>query len=205
VPGHDAAVLVEAIDGAELRMLARPTARPPVRPFTETSMSIVQTLLPEFDHEMANTRRLLEIVPGADAAWRPHPKSYSLGELATHIAIIPLWGRLVLQQPELDLGLPANAAIADMPFTTVAELLGRFDAYVREARAALASMSDAALGVTWSLKNRGTPAFSAPRAAVLRGFILSHMIHHRGQLSVYLRLRDVPLPSLYGPTADTQR
>jgi uncharacterized damage-inducible protein DinB len=166
-------------------------------------MAIVHTLLPEFDQEMANTRRLLEIVPGADAAWRPHPKSYSLGDLAAHIALLPLWGRMVLQQPDLDLGLPANAAIAQMPFTTGAELLDRFDRHVREARAALTSVSDAAMGVTWTLKNRGNPVFSAPRAAVLRSFILSHMIHHRGQLSVYLRLRDVPLPSLYGPTADT--
>ncbi|MGH7507984.1 MAG: DinB family protein [Gemmatimonadales bacterium] len=167
-------------------------------------MTIVQTLLPEFDLEMANTRRLLEVLPAADAAWRPHPKSSSLGELAGHIALLPLWGRMVLQQPELDLGSPANASIADMPFTTVAELLERFDGYVREARAALDSMSDAAMDVTWSLKNRGTAVFSAPRGTVLRGFILSHMIHHRGQLSVYLRLRDVPLPSLYGPTADTR-
>jgi uncharacterized damage-inducible protein DinB len=167
-------------------------------------MSLVQTLLPEFDQEMGNTRRLLEIVPGADAAWRPHPKSYSLGELAAHIATLPLWGNLVLRQPELDLGLPANASIARAPFTTLAELLDQFDRHVREARAALVSTPDAAMGVTWTLKNRGTPVFSAPRAGVLRSFILSHMIHHRGQLSVYLRLRDVPLPSLYGPTADTR-
>ncbi len=166
-------------------------------------MSIVQTLLPEFDQEMGNTRRLLEIVPGADQAWRPHPKSYSLGDLAAHIAMLPLWGKMVLQQPELDLGLPANASIAQTPFTTVAELLDRFDRHVREARAALGSISDSAMGVTWTLKNRGTAVFSAPRGEVLRSFILSHMIHHRGQLSVYLRLRDVPLPSLYGPTADT--
>ena len=167
-------------------------------------MSIVQTLLPEFDREMGNTRRLLEIVPAADATWKPHPKSSSLGDLAAHIATLPLWSRLVLQQPELDLGSPANASIAQVPFTTVADLLDQFDRHVREARAALNSMADAAMGVTWTLKNRGTTIFSMPRAAVLRGFILSHMIHHRGQLSVYLRLRDVPLPSLYGPTADTR-
>jgi uncharacterized damage-inducible protein DinB len=167
-------------------------------------MSIVQMLLPEFDQEMANTRRLLEIVPAADAAWRPHPKSYSLGDLASHIATLPLWGRYVLEQPELDLGLPANASIAQMPFTTVAELVDRFDRHVREARAALASMSDAAMGATWTLKNRGATVFCQPRAGVLRGFVLSHMIHHRGQLTVYLRLRDVPLPSVYGPTADTR-
>jgi uncharacterized damage-inducible protein DinB len=167
-------------------------------------MSIVQTLLPEFDHEMANTRRLLEVVPAADAAWKPHPKSSSLGNLAAHIATLPRWARLVLEQPELDLGSPANASIAQVPFTTVPELLEQFDRHVREARAALASVADPAMGVIWTLKNRGMPIFSMPRAAVVRGFILSHMIHHRGQLSVYLRLRDVPLPSLYGPTADTR-
>jgi uncharacterized damage-inducible protein DinB len=168
-------------------------------------MSIVQTLLPEFDHEMANTRRLLEVVPPAEAAWKPHPKSSSLGDLAAHIATLPRWARLVAEQPELDLGSPANASIAKVPFTTVPELLEQFDRHVREARAALASVADAAMGATWTLKNRGTTIFSMPRAAVVRGFILSHMIHHRGQLSVYLRLRDVPLPSLYGPTADTRQ
>jgi uncharacterized damage-inducible protein DinB len=166
-------------------------------------MSIAQTLLPEFDREMANTRRLLEVVPSGDAGWKPHPKSYSLGDLAAHIVMLPLWGKLVLQQPELDLGLPANASIAQMPFTTVAALLDQFDQHVREAGAALATMADGAMGATWTLKNRGRPVFSMPRAAVVRGFILSHLIHHRGQLTVYLRLRDVPLPSLYGPTADT--
>jgi uncharacterized damage-inducible protein DinB len=167
-------------------------------------MAIVETLLPEFDHEMGNTRRLLEVVPAADAAWKPHPKSSSLGDLAAHIATLPLWGKLVLLQPELDLGSPANATIARTPFSTVAALLDRFDQHVREARAALASMSDADMKVTWALKNRGTTVLSLPRAAVVRGFVLSHMIHHRGQLSVYLRLRDVPLPSLYGPTADSR-
>lgn len=167
-------------------------------------MSIAQTLLPEFDHEMANTRKLLQVVPAADAGWRPHPKSCPLGELATHIATIPLWAKLVLEEPELDLGSPANASIAQKPFTNVPELLERFDRHVREARAALSSVADSAMGTTWTLKNRGTAIFSIPRAAVLRGFILSHLIHHRGQLSVYLRLRDVPLPSVYGPTADTR-
>lgn len=167
-------------------------------------MSIAESLLPEFDHEMANTRRLLQLVPTAEAGWRPHPKSYPLGDLAAHIATIPLWGRMVLQEPELDLGSPANASIARVQFTTVPELLDQFDRHVREARAALASTSDAAMGVTWTLKNAGSTVFSMPRVAVLRGFVLSHLIHHRGQLSVYLRLRDVPLPSIYGPTADTR-
>jgi uncharacterized damage-inducible protein DinB len=126
------------------------------------------------------------------------------GDLAAHIARLPLWGGMVLQQPELDLGSPANASIARAPFTTVPELLEQFDRNVREARAALASTSDGAMGTTWALKNRGATVFSMPRVAVLRGFVLSHMIHHRGRLSVYLRLRDVPLPALYGPTADTR-
>jgi uncharacterized damage-inducible protein DinB len=171
----------------------------------ETPMPIAQMLLPEFDHEMANTRRMLALVPAADAAWKPHPKSYALGDLAAHIATVPLWGRLALELPELDLGSPANAEIARVPFTTTPELLERLDRNVSEARAALAASSDADLSSSWTLKNGATTVFSMPRTAVMRGFILSHLIHHRGQLSVYLRLRDVPLPSLYGPTADTRR
>ena len=165
-------------------------------------MSIAETLLPEFDHEMATTRRLLERVPEADAQWRPHPKSYALGDLAAHIARIPMWGRFVFEQPELDVGAPANAALARASFTTTAELVNRLDANVREARAALATAPDEAMRTKWALKNGGTTVFSLPRAAVFRAFIMSHMIHHRGQLSVYLRLRDVALPSIYGPTAD---
>ena len=167
-------------------------------------MSIVQTVLPQFDHEMATTRRVLEVVPGADAAWRPHPKSFSLGNLASHIALLPLWGKFVAQQSELDLGAPANASIAGMAFTTVPELLDRFDRHVSEARSALEPLSDADMRETWTLKNRGAAIFSLPRAAVVRSFVLSHIIHHRGQLTVYLRLRDVPVPSVYGPTADTR-
>src|SRR5258706_14895839 len=112
---------------------------------TETPMPIAQTLLPQFDHEMANTRRMLALVPAADAAWKPHPKSYALGDLAAHIATVPMWGRLSLELPELDLGSPANAGIARVPFTTTPELLARLDRNVDEARAALAASSDADL------------------------------------------------------------
>jgi len=167
-------------------------------------MSIAERLLPEFDHEMANTRRMLEVVPAAAAAWRPHPKSSALGDLAAHIARLPLWGRMTFETAELDLGSPANASLARARFTTVPELLEQFDRNVREARAALASTTDEAMAAPWTLKNGATTVFTLPRVAVLRGFVLSHMIHHRGQLSVYLRLRDVPLPSMYGPTADTR-
>jgi uncharacterized damage-inducible protein DinB len=168
-------------------------------------MPITDSLLPEFDHEMASTRRMLAAVPGGDAEWKPHPKSSALGELAAHIATLPLWGRFTLERTELDLGIPANAALARTPFTTTPELLDRFDRNVRDARTALAAATDADMAVVWTLKNGGATVLSMPRAAVLRGFVLSHMIHHRAQLSVYLRLRDVPLPSLYGPTADTRR
>jgi uncharacterized damage-inducible protein DinB len=165
-------------------------------------MPIAQTLLPEFDREMANTRQMLALVPAADAAWKPHPKSYALGDLAAHIATLPMWGRLSLELPELDLGSPANAGIARVPFTTTPELLERLDRNVSEARAVLAAASDADLSVVWTLKNGATTVFSMPRTAVLRGFVLSHMIHHRGQLSVYLRLQNVPVPAIYGPSAD---
>ena len=168
-------------------------------------MSISEILLPEFDHEMASTRRMLEIVPAADAGWRPHPKSTTLGDLAAHISRIPMWGRYTLQQTELDLGLPENASLAKAGFSTTPELVERFDRNVRETREVLAATSDAEMGKMWTLKNAGAVMFSMPRAAVIRAFVLSHLIHHRGQLSVYLRLRDVPLPSLYGPTADTPR
>jgi uncharacterized damage-inducible protein DinB len=166
-------------------------------------MPIAQVLLPEFDHEMAGTRRMLERVPAADAAWRPHPRSTALGDLAAHIARIPKWGRYIFEQPELDLGAPANAAVAAARFTTTADLLEQFDRNIAETRAALAATADEAMREVWTLRAGARTIFSLPRAGAFRGFILSHLIHHRGQLSVYLRLRDVPLPSLYGPTADT--
>ena len=167
-------------------------------------MSLAQILLPEFDNEMAATRRLLELVPDRDAAWRPHPKSSTLGDLAAHIATLPLWGRLTVELPELDLGAPDNANVARLAFTTASEVVERFDRNVRDARAALASATDESMGASWSLRNSGHTVFTLPRAAVLRSFVLSHLIHHRGQLTVYLRLRDVPLPSTYGPTADAR-
>jgi uncharacterized damage-inducible protein DinB len=167
-------------------------------------MTLTDSLLPEFDREMGSTRSLLERVPEADARWRPHPKSSTLGDLAVHITRLPLWGRYVFAQTELDLGLPENASIARAEFSSTAELLERFDRHVAEGHAALAKASDADMAAVWSLKNAGAVIFAMPRAMVFRSFVMSHLIHHRGQLSVYLRLRDVPLPSLYGPTADTR-
>jgi uncharacterized damage-inducible protein DinB len=166
-------------------------------------MPIADILLPEFDHEMAGTRRMLERVPEADADWRPHPRSTTLGDLAAHIARIAKWGRYIFERPELDLGAPANAELATARFAGTPDLLQQFDRNVAETRAALAGTPDDAMRAVWTLRAGPRTIFSLPRAGAFRGFTLSHLIHHRGQLSVYLRLRDVPLPSLYGPTADT--
>jgi uncharacterized damage-inducible protein DinB len=161
-------------------------------------MSIVDSLLPEFDHEMTTTRKLLERVPEDRLDWKPHAKSTSLGGLATHVANLPTWGSITVNQTELDL---AESGVAELARTR-AELLARFDANVASTRAALAGKSDAELMVPWTLKRAGQKIFSMPRVGVWRSFVMSHLIHHRGQLSVYLRMNDVALPSIYGPSAD---
>ncbi len=165
-------------------------------------MTIAASLLPEFDVEMASTRRILERTPETDAGWRPHAKSFTLGELAQHIATLPGWGAMTLRESELDLSPPGGEPYRTPPFTSLANLLATFDQSSRAGREALAAAPDSAFAAPWSLKNAGAIIFTMPRIAVYRSFVMSHLIHHRGQFSVYLRLRDVPLPSLYGPTAD---
>lgn len=159
---------------------------------------MIDALLPEFDHEMTTTRKLLERVPEDRFDWKPHPKSFTLGQLAQHVATIPMWGRMTMSETELDLG----AGGAQDPIRTRAALLAAFDANAAGTRAALIGKTDAELMVPWTLKSDGHTIFSMPRAGVWRGFVLSHLIHHRGQLSVYLRMHDIPLPSIYGPSAD---
>lgn len=163
-------------------------------------MSIVDSLLPEFDHEMTTTRKLLERVPDDRLDWKPHPKSTSLGGLATHLANLPIWGAMTVDRTELDL---AESGVAE-PIRSRAELLARFDANVKATRAAVAGKSDAELMAPWTLKRAGQTIFSMPRIGVWRSFVMSHLIHHRGQMSVYLRMHDVALPSIYGPSADEQ-
>ena len=165
-------------------------------------MPISQTLLPEFDHEMANTRKTLERVPDDKFAWKPHEKSMSLGGLATHLANIPSWTANTFDQDELDI-----APVGAPPFRleeakSRADLLAAFDKNVASARAALEAASDENWQGKWSLLSGGNRIFTLPRTAVMRGFIMSHSIHHRAQLGVYLRLLDVPVPSIYGPSAD---
>ena len=162
-------------------------------------MTMSETLLPEYDQEIANTRQFLERIPAKDVAWKPHPKSAALGALAVHMATIPAWVAVTLTTTELDF-----STVPPPPqFTTAEVLLASFDKFAAEGRAAIAGTSDADFAVPWSLKGGGQTYFTSPRAAVLRSFVMSHLIHHRAQLGVYLRLRDVPLPSCYGPTADT--
>jgi uncharacterized damage-inducible protein DinB len=172
----------------------------------ESVMAINEMLLAEFDQEIATTRRLLERVPAQDADWRPHPKSATLGALATHVATIPWWLDVTLTTAELDFSPPGGGGPPRPPaFTTVEALLAHFDKNAASGRAALAKATDADFAASWTLKNGGAVIFSLPRAAVVRSFCLSHLIHHRAQLGVYLRLRDVPLPPSYGPTADSAR
>jgi uncharacterized damage-inducible protein DinB len=161
-------------------------------------MGIADSLLPEFDREMTTTRRLLERVPEDRFAWKPHTKSMSLVELASHVATLPSWGAVTLNQAEIDMGGPTTSTAA----TSRADLLARFDKNVADTRAALTGKSDAEMMAPWSLKQNGQTLFTMPKTAVWRAFVLNHLVHHRGQLSVYLRLNDVPVPAMYGPSAD---
>ena len=166
-------------------------------------MAIKDALLPEFDHEMGTTRRLLERVPDVEFNWKPHEKSMTLGRLAAHIANLPYWGSLTLTTTVFELdSLPPDTQ--RQLAGTRAELVQEFDTKVRDARGKLAAATDAELLAPWTLKKGGQEVFTMPRISALRSFVMNHMIHHRGQLSVYLRLKNVPLPSIYGPTADEQ-
>jgi uncharacterized damage-inducible protein DinB len=162
-------------------------------------MAIVDALLPEFDHEMTVTRKVLERVPDDQWDWKPHPKSYSLGALATHVATIPMWGEMTLTRDEID---PGAADLRPQPPTSRAGVLAMFDKNAAGTRAALSGRTDPEFMTNWSLKNAGRTIFTMPRAVVWRSFVMSHLIHYRAQLAVYLRLLDQPVPSMYGPSAD---
>jgi len=165
-------------------------------------MSMAEFLVGEFDHECGSTRRVLERVPGDQAAWQPHPKSKSLGELANHIAGLPVWVGRVMQTPEYDFLAPGAPTPGIRPWESKEALMAKFDKNVADARAQMLAASDAKLMEMWSLKSASDVIFTLPRVAALRSMVFSHSIHHRGQLTVYLRLKDVPVPGVYGPTAD---
>lgn len=165
-------------------------------------MAIKDSLLPQFDQEMASTRKMLERVPEDAIDWRPHPKSMTLGRLATHVAQTPVWGQRAFAGDSWDPAPPGSPPPAPLTLRTRSEMLALFDENVAAARGAIGAADDVAFGKPWSLLRGGAPIFTMPRIAVIRGMLLSHLIHHRGQLSVYLRLRDVPVPGMYGPSAD---
>lgn len=165
-------------------------------------MSISQLLLPEFTHEMASLRRVIERLPEAQFGYRPHPKSFTLGDLANHLVAVPGWTVSTMTDTELDFGLPEVRAKEPKPSSTVEGLLRTLDKGVEEALETLSKAPDEAFSVIWTLKNEGQVILAMPRLAVYRGFVMNHAIHHRAQLAVYLRLLDLPVPALYGPSAD---
>jgi uncharacterized damage-inducible protein DinB len=167
-------------------------------------MRINEALLPEFDQEMATTRRVLDRCPEDKFGWKPHQKSFSMGSLATHIVNMVGWGAGTIKTDSFDISPPGAPPYKEEPAQTRIELLEKFDTNVATMRAELAGAEDQQLMTPWSLLAGGQTLFTMPRVAVLRSMIFNHIVHHRGQLSVYLRLNDVPVPSIYGPSADEQ-
>ncbi|MBI1874432.1 MAG: DinB family protein [Acidobacteria bacterium] len=167
-------------------------------------MAIKDALLPEFDHEMGTTRRLLERLPEDKLSWQPHPKSWNLGQLASHLVNIPLWSQTILNESSFDLASRDESPEAQQSRTVSSRqhALQLLDENVARTRASLASKSDAELLAIWTLTRAGQEIMTVPRIAAFRSFVLNHLIHHRGQFSVYLRMNNVPLPPIYGPTAD---
>jgi uncharacterized damage-inducible protein DinB len=159
-------------------------------------MSIKDTLLPEFDQEMAATRRVIERVPDDNPHWKPHPKSFSIAHLAQLLAWLPGWISQTLESTELDLAEGGGYSVE-----STETLLKLFDENVSKSHDAIAAAEDSDYEVLWSLKMKGNVLFTSSRGAVVRQHI-SHLSHHRGQMTVYLRMLDVPVPSVYGPTAD---
>ena len=159
-------------------------------------MSFTDSLLPEFEREMATTRRVIERVPDDLPDWKPHPKSFSIAHLAQLLAWMPGWIGQTLTNTELDL-----ASGGGYSNESTATLLALFDENVRTSRDAIAAAGESDYDVLWSLKLNGKVLFTAPRRDVVRQHN-SHLCHHRGQMAVYLRMRDVPVPSIYGPSAD---
>jgi uncharacterized damage-inducible protein DinB len=169
-------------------------------------MALRDTILPEFDHEMATTRRTLERVPEDKPDWKPHEKSMTMARLAGHLAELPSFVGTALRDDSFNIrpagGTPNASSREPLFMTSRKQLLEDFDRNVAELRATLASASDETLMKTWTLFAGDKTIFSAPRIGVIRSFCLNHVIHHRAQMGIYLRLNDVPVPSVYGPSAD---
>src|SRR2546430_10334844 len=165
-------------------------------------MPLAEWLVPEFDEEMAATRRVLERVPDGKSSWKPHPKSMTLGRLATLVAELPAWAVNAVTRDELDIMPPGAPQAKFEALETAARILELFDRNVAAARAAIARTADAEFKKPWAFKVAGRTVATNPKFTVYRRTVLNHLVHHRGQLTVYLRLNGIPLPAVYGPTAD---
>ena len=165
-------------------------------------MTIGQSMLSEFDEEMKNTRKMLERVPDDKWGWKPHEKSGTMGWLAGHVGTVPEWIAMTINTEELDYAPVDGPSYEPPKITNRKELLAAFDKASAEARAALASVSDQEIVKGWKLLAGGKEIFTLPRVACIRGMCMNHLIHHRAQLTVYFRLVGVPVPGMYGPSAD---
>jgi uncharacterized damage-inducible protein DinB len=168
----------------------------------ENPMSYAETTLLEFDHEMANTRKVLERIPEDKLDWKPHPKSHTIGWNANHIADLPNWLVETLTKPALDIAPLGGKPYEGPKHSSRQQILNTFDKNVAAARSALATVKDEDMGKMWSLQQGGHTIFTMPRAAVVRSMVISHLIHHRAHLCCYLRMNDVPVPGMYGPSGD---
>ena len=164
-------------------------------------MKISDVLLQDFDMEMESTRRLLERIPEDNAEFKPHEKSFAIGKLAMHVATLPTFGKVILTTPAMDMKEPTQA-FPDNTFRTRDILMATFTAGASGCRAALASSSDEEMQAPWKFSFGEHVISNAPRAQSYRIFFFNHLLHHRAQLTVYLRLNDIPVPGLYGPSAD---
>jgi uncharacterized damage-inducible protein DinB len=165
-------------------------------------MSYAEALLPEFDQEMAKTRKVLERIPDDKLDWQAHPKSHTIGWNANHVADIPNWLVMVMTETSLDIAPAGGQPYALPKLGSRQEILELFDRNVAAARKALTEVKDADVGLPWTLARAGQPIFTMPRTAVIRSMVLNHLMHHRAHLCVYLRLNDIPVPGMYGPSGD---
>lgn len=162
-------------------------------------MSIGESMLPEYDQEMANARKVIQCVPDGKLDWKAHPKLNSIGWVMSHLVEIPGWVEGTLTQESWDVRPPGGEPYRTAMMATAAQALATFDAHVAAGRTALAAVTDHALFQPWSLLDAGQPIFTMPRLAVIRSFVLNHLIHHRAFLVVYLRMNDIEVPGMYGP------
>jgi uncharacterized damage-inducible protein DinB len=165
-------------------------------------MKISELILPEFDNEMAVTRRVLERVPDDRGEWKPHPKSFPMAHLAQLVSRLPGWTVMTMTKTELDLAPTSGPTFPGYSIEKTTTLLAEFDKGVKAGHDAIANASEEDWFVPWTLKRAGVSLMTQPRYYIYRSMTLNHIVHHRAQLGVYLRLVDVPVPSMYGPTAD---